>query len=331
MNVTRFLSPKGFSLLRLEEIPADLREIAIMSGYRPPRSTLKQCLLSAFAATNETLNIWTHFLPTLYFLWKLTEIWENLDVLSNPYTWAYAVYMMTICLYPLTSALAHTFYSMSDFARNVWFFLDYGALSFYSFGAGLLYRHYVFPEELLHSKFADIFLYVCAANTVLCTFMACVSRFVNNQILIKVLRLGAFSLPWVWDSVPLVYRLINPHTSESAMTLEHYFRHFVFSLLIGFFYATHLPERLAPGKFDIVGHSHQILHICGVLATNEQMNGALHDMEFRRVTVEHQTVGQAPSFWCVDVTVAVIVVNISIIALFSMASWKNFNGKNRIE
>ncbi|XP_065199310.1 uncharacterized protein LOC135830999 isoform X2 [Sycon ciliatum] len=33
------------------------------------------------------------------------------------------------------------------------------------------------------------------------------------------------------------------------------------------FYVLHLPERLWPGKFDLVGHSHQLLHIVATLAT----------------------------------------------------------------
>lgn len=40
------------------------REDGIMSGYRHPRSSAVDCILSSFQMTNETVNIWTHFLPT---------------------------------------------------------------------------------------------------------------------------------------------------------------------------------------------------------------------------------------------------------------------------
>ncbi|KAG8535860.1 hypothetical protein GDO81_027596 [Engystomops pustulosus] len=39
-------------------------EDGIMSGYRHPKSSALDCLLSSFQMTNETVNIWTHFLPT---------------------------------------------------------------------------------------------------------------------------------------------------------------------------------------------------------------------------------------------------------------------------
>lgn len=39
-------------------------EDGIMSGYRCPTSSALDCVLSSFQMTNETVNIWTHFLPT---------------------------------------------------------------------------------------------------------------------------------------------------------------------------------------------------------------------------------------------------------------------------
>uniref|UniRef100_A0A8C8RJX1 Uncharacterized protein n=1 Tax=Pelusios castaneus TaxID=367368 RepID=A0A8C8RJX1_9SAUR len=39
-------------------------EDGIISGYRHPKSSALDCILSSFQMTNETVNIWTHFLPT---------------------------------------------------------------------------------------------------------------------------------------------------------------------------------------------------------------------------------------------------------------------------
>uniref|UniRef100_A0A8C3NXP2 Uncharacterized protein n=1 Tax=Cyanoderma ruficeps TaxID=181631 RepID=A0A8C3NXP2_9PASS len=55
-------SPRG-RLLRAHQVPQLYREPGILSGYRPPRSSVSQCLLSALRAHNETLNIWTHLAP----------------------------------------------------------------------------------------------------------------------------------------------------------------------------------------------------------------------------------------------------------------------------
>lgn len=48
--------------------PQVFREDGIISGYRDPQSSAKDCLLSSFQLTNETINIWTHFLPTWWVL-----------------------------------------------------------------------------------------------------------------------------------------------------------------------------------------------------------------------------------------------------------------------
>lgn len=57
----------AFLLLRLPPVPVfalqGYQEQGILFGYRPPRSSAADCLLSVFQMTNETLNIWTHFVP----------------------------------------------------------------------------------------------------------------------------------------------------------------------------------------------------------------------------------------------------------------------------
>ncbi|XP_071670030.1 membrane progestin receptor gamma isoform X2 [Patagioenas fasciata] len=57
------LSLKLPRLLSIHQVPKGYREQGILFGYRPPQSSATDCLLSAFQMTNETLNIWTHFVP----------------------------------------------------------------------------------------------------------------------------------------------------------------------------------------------------------------------------------------------------------------------------
>ena len=42
------------------------------------------------------------------------------------------------------------------------------------------------------------------------------------------------------------------------VSMPYHTRQFVFAALGAFLYTTHLPERLSPGTFDIIGHSHQV-------------------------------------------------------------------------
>ena len=47
-------------------------------------------------------------------------------------------------------------------------------------------------------------------------------------------------------------------------------------------YVARIPERWRPGSFDIVGHSHQIFHVCVVVAALAHSAAALIIMEWRR-------------------------------------------------
>ncbi|MEE6527435.1 hypothetical protein FKM82_028816 [Ascaphus truei] len=58
------LSWKLPRLLTVQQVPRVFHEDSIICGYRSPRSSATACVLSLFQMTNETLNIWTHFIPT---------------------------------------------------------------------------------------------------------------------------------------------------------------------------------------------------------------------------------------------------------------------------
>uniref|UniRef100_A0A8B9SEG6 Progestin and adipoQ receptor family member 6 n=2 Tax=Apteryx TaxID=8821 RepID=A0A8B9SEG6_APTOW len=58
------LTVKLPQIFQVHQVPRIFWEDGIMSGYRHPKSSALDCILSSFQMTNETINIWTHFLPT---------------------------------------------------------------------------------------------------------------------------------------------------------------------------------------------------------------------------------------------------------------------------
>ncbi|KQK84763.1 membrane progestin receptor gamma-B-like protein [Amazona aestiva] len=167
------LSIKLPRLLSINQVPKGYQEQGILFGYRPPRSSAADCLLSVFQMTNETLNIWTHFVPA--------------------------------------------------------WFLE--------------------AERPLFSKAS---------------------------------RILAFAYPYLFDSIPLFYRfyLCMAESCTEAAIPVHY-KHTAFAFLTCFIFASHLPERLAPGHFDYIGHSHQVFHVCGIIGTHFQMEAIMMDMAER--------------------------------------------------
>ncbi|KAM6995435.1 membrane progestin receptor delta [Tautogolabrus adspersus] len=314
------LSIKLPELFDINQIPKVFREDSIISGYRHPRSSALDCVLSSFQMNNETVNIWTHFLPTWYFLWRFFVLCSTMNFLTDSYTWPLLVYMLLICIYPFTSSCAHTFSTMSPESRHICYFFDYGALSLYSLGCAISYGYYVVPDSWVNSWLHQHFVPIAVGNTLFCTSLSCYSRFLELQFpqRSKVLRTGAFVVPFIFDTVPLFYRILlccGGSCSPSDALSSHCY-HLLFAFLTCFLFTAHLPERLAPGRFDYFGHSHQLFHVSAVVGTHFQMEGVIADMMSRRAwLVAH---GATPSFLgTIGALVVSLVLNLGIIGIFS--------------
>nr|XP_057908879.1 membrane progestin receptor delta isoform X1 [Doryrhamphus excisus] len=317
---TEMLSIKLPPLFDIHQIPKVFREDGIMSGYRHPQSSALDCVLSSFQMNNETVNIWTHFLPTWYFLWRLGVLCSTMNFLSDSYTWPLLAYMLLICIYPFTSCLAHTFSTMSQESRHICYFFDYTALSLYSLGSAISYGSYVMPDSWVNGWLHQHFVPIAVGNTLFCTSLSCYSRFleVHSPKKSKMLRTSAFVVPFIFDSMPIFYRLLlccGGICSPSEAVPSHCYQ-VSFALLTCFLFTSHLPERLAPGRFDYFGHSHQLFHVSAVVATHFQMQAVITDMTSRRAwLVAH---GAAPSLLgTMGVLVVSLVLNLGIIAIFS--------------
>ncbi|XP_010873751.1 membrane progestin receptor gamma-B isoform X1 [Esox lucius] len=335
--------PRVFTI---NQVPKVFHEDGIISGYRHPCSSATDCIISLFQLTNETVNIWTHFLPTWYFLWKLLTVILTRDVWHDSFTWPLVVFLVSCCIYPLASSCAHTFSTMSTRARHICFFFDYGALSLYSLGSAITYSAYVIPDNWVNSLFHQYYVPVAVANTIICTALACYSRLgfpflqYNRNTIIrfpeyqfpkfaKFLRIVAFAYPYLFDNIPLFYRVFlcvgDGCTDNNANVLHH--THIALAFLTAFLYTTHLPERLAPGSFDYIGHSHQLFHVCGIISTHFQMEAVEQDMVTRRqwLLTHSSPVAFADTLGAAMLCVA---LSLGIIFLFSLPLvWSGNQGK----
>uniref|UniRef100_A0A673KAG3 Progestin and adipoQ receptor family member Vb n=1 Tax=Sinocyclocheilus rhinocerous TaxID=307959 RepID=A0A673KAG3_9TELE len=290
-----------FSLIKLRRVFTAFHEDSIISGYRHPRSSATDCVLSLFQLTNETFNVWTHFLPTWYFLWKLMTVLLMEDALYDAYTWPLLVFLFSCCVYPLASSCAHTFSTMSTCAHHICYFFDHGALSLYSLGKGGTHRHIHF-------------------NTI--SSLACYRNYCHKDEsprLSKVLRILAFAYPYLFDNIPLFYRLflcVGEGCTDNEANSIHV-HHTLFAFLTGFLFATHLPERLAPGHFDYIGHSHQLVHVCAIIGTHFQMKAIEADMVLR----QSQLLVTAPPITfnnTVGSSLVCVCISLGIICLYSL-------------
>lgn len=314
-----FVDSKGFSgpLYHKDQIPEHFHESFINKGYRNPKSSPFQCILSVFDATNETLNFWTHFLPSWYFMWVLRGLSDTFDFKSDSFTWPLLAYMCMTCIYPLASAVAHTFNTMSDSARHICFFLDYSAISASALGVAIAYKAYCFPEEIRFTIWGDIYIPVAIVNAVLCITISCQTRLMKPSAFRKVLRIAALGLPCIYSTIPVTYRVMFG-TKEASLSSHYYHMlSIIFMYMAGFLYGTHFPERLFPGSFDIVGHSHQLFHVSVILGTMVQMQGILKDMQEQKghllQTWEFGDVGSS-----IGLLLMVLLFNTLVVLLFTV-------------
>ncbi|NWZ94140.1 MPRGB protein, partial [Nesospiza acunhae] len=263
------------------------REPGILSGYRPPRSSACECLLSVFGMNNETLNIWTHLVPAGYFLWLLLARLggSGLEAGAGPFL----AYLGTCALFPALPDVPSWSSELSpgggipgEFRGIPGFGADSPAVLP---GSALAYSAYVFPLEWVGSTFHDFYVPVAVLNSVLSTGLSCYSRFLEAEQprLSKAFRTLAFVYPYIFDSIPVFYRLFRSTAGScSEASLPLHSRHSLCALLTFLTFTSRLPERLAPGSFDFIGHSHQVFHICGILGTLFQLEAVSVDMAERR-------------------------------------------------
>lgn len=298
-------------LLRHTDVPPRVKENFILTGYRFPNYTLKDCLLSAFRPTNETGNFWTHFLPVFIFFYYFVEVfgWEGAPHRDAPFFYPLWTYFIGVFCLLMASSMAHLLNSMSLVVREVCFFVDYGTISAYTVGSSLAYYYYIHPRagiahtvehngsimDLKHdpaaapvssyaipefSKFFETFYIPSTCVVAIICVLSCCNtrqRWRQHRYIIRTL---VFLLPFLISSTPVFYRLLTrspySHNSSSfaastAMS-TFFYRHCFWLLVSAVFNISKLPERLAPGRFDIWGHSHQWFHCCTFLSILDELH-----------------------------------------------------------
>uniref|UniRef100_A0A1A8BRY4 Progestin and adipoQ receptor family member IX n=2 Tax=Nothobranchius kadleci TaxID=1051664 RepID=A0A1A8BRY4_NOTKA len=298
------------ALVSHTDVPPRVTENFILTGYRFPNYSLRDCLWSAFRPTNETGNFWTHFLPVFIFAFYFVEVfgWDGAPDAEAAFFYPLWTYFIGVFCLLMASSMAHLLNSMSLVVREVCFFVDYGTISAYTVGSSLAYYYYIHPRAGIaakggqnssqlgsnhepdqrpasyampeHSMFFETFYMPCACVVAIICVLSCCNtrqRWREHRYIIRTL---VFLLPFLISSTPVFYRLIttspysntSPSFAASAPMSTFFYRHCVWLLVSALFNISKVPERLAPGRFDIWGHSHQWFHCCTFLSILDELH-----------------------------------------------------------
>lgn len=344
-------------LLRHTDVPPRVIENFILTGYRFPNYSLRDCLLSAFRPTNETGNFWTHFLPVFIFFYYFVEVfgWENAPHGDDPFFYPLWNYFIGVFCLLMASSLAHLLNSMSIVVREVCFFVDYGTISAYTVGSSLAYYYYIHPRaglgETLEQKrlqmdqktsyaaldlsvFFDTFYIPSAcAVAIVCVLSCCNTRqrWRKHRYVIRTL---VFLLPFFVSSTPVFYRLLtkSPYSvksfsfASSSTMAVYFYRHCFWLVLSAVFNISKFPERFAPGRFDIWGHSHQWFHCFTFLSILDELH--MIKAEVKAVLLSPALLlppgssGRLPGPTVASTYGVMLLLQTTIVSIIVLFSWK---------
>jgi predicted membrane channel-forming protein YqfA (hemolysin III family) len=309
-NVARYLS--------VDEVSPQFKEIFIVSGYRRPYSSAKECFLSIFQIqSNECLNVWTHLLPLFCFIIRFAHVFSSLSF-SDPYNYPLMCFALSICGFCSMSCGAHMFNSMSPRLRHTCFFFDYAAIAIYCFGASQVFFYYGRPaySDIPIYNNHLLFLGISAFVSLSANFLCCASR--HRWLSVKYLiRTMPFVVAFLFIISPVVWRTYTciEATDCNFESLSYHKRHATFYLFAALINVSRLPERLTPGTFDCIGNSHHFLHLFTAIGSSDEFSAIFSDMTNRREILDARA---GPTFLnSVGLMAAFAVVNIAIVLYFA--------------
>lgn len=317
------------------EVPKGLREPFIRSGYRRAYSSPWQCFKSLFYINNESFNVWSHILTTCFFAIRYSmAIHSHGNSFLHPFNWPlFSSAIGTLTLYS-TSSIAHLLCCMSENGYKTCFFFDYASISVYTFTSSQAMFFYLRPVNTSWVIFQSPRLYLClAALFSFFTTYGCCQTGASVNRFSAFLRVLPVLAAWINSLLPFVagVTLCSCHASSRYCTafsacynvsLSNFFRHVCCTVLAGFMYSTRLPERLLPGRFDLIGNSHHFLHIFVALGTEFAFKIVEFDIREkkeweRRENILQETTAEVSLANTVGASIVVIIINAAIALWFS--------------
>lgn len=255
----------GWQVVHHHHLPDWLKDNEyLVFGHRLPLNSFRACFRSVFRIHTETGNIWTHLLGMLAFIFiaaytlssrYVDWMWQDITVHSVFFAGA------IICL--TFSWLFHTVFCHSQLVNKLFGKLDYCGIALLTVGSFVPWLYYGFYcHETAHLVYLVSIILLgtaCIIVSLFDKFAAPAYRPVRAGLFIGLGLTGvvpAFHVVCIEGFYPALHDCGLGHLVVMAL------------LYIGgaLMYAFRIPESLYPGKFDIWCHSHQIFHVCVILA-----------------------------------------------------------------
>ncbi|KAL5114279.1 hypothetical protein ACEQ8H_007848 [Pleosporales sp. CAS-2024a] len=253
----------------------------IISGYRPASNSYSRCLASLLYLHNESVNIYTHLLGSLFFFLSSLALYHALqsryESATSEDVYAFGCFFLGAVACLGMSATYHTISNHSH-AVAVWGNqLDYAGIVLLIWGSFVPVLYYAFQgeRELMRRYWAMI-----------TTLAACTSVVsMHGQFRTpawRPFRALMFALMGLSAVFPVLHglRLYGVAHMREAAGLDWVLLQGGLYMAGAAIYAARVPEKWRPGQYDIWGSSHQIFHVLVVLAAASHLVGLLKAFDF---------------------------------------------------
>lgn len=251
----------------------------LQTGYRKASYSYRLSLSSIKSIHNETVNIWSHLLGALAFVYSLLHLHASLQTILPLSTWtdlaAISIYYLGVINCFLLSATYHLFSNHSHAVHTIGNQLDHLGIVLVIYGSTFPALYFEFYCQPTLRNTYGLALTLCAILSGIFTlrpeFRTPHARRLRFLVYIS-LALAAF--------LPILHglRLWSYAELDRRMGLRNIVVMALCQFSGGVIYATRVPERWYPRTFDIWGASHQLMHIlilCGAFSLEAGWIGAL--------------------------------------------------------
>lgn len=271
------------SLLHWDDLPHWQRDNQhIHTGYRPASYSFLASFQSLTYIHNETVNIYTHLLPSLLAIPAAVQLYRVLapryGSATNGDVRAFGCFFLGAAFCLGMSAFYHTISNHSPTVARIGNTFDYigiVGLIVGSFVPSIYYGFYCVPG------LQRLYWFMICTIGLGCVVVSVLPQFRTPRW--RPFRAAMFVGMGLSAVFPVLHglQLYGRDQMLRQIGLGWLLLQGLLYILGAGIYAARVPERLRPGKFDLWGSSHQIFHMLVVCAAVAHLTGLLRAFDYR--------------------------------------------------
>jgi len=269
--------------ITFDELPEYVKDNEfILKHYRPEVRSYAECMRSIFGLHSESGNIWSHLLGCIIFIAVVIKFYTNHSSvflgheIGQKIVFCFFFVGVIVCL--IMSAAYHTLSCHSHTVKVVFNKLDYVGISMLIVGSYIPWTYYGFYCHTTHRAVYLIAISILCIITIIVTMARRFATPVYRPIrALLYVVLGCFGI------IPATHFIVMKGWEAAVTELRPDYMLTMGGMYIlgAALYGSRIPERLMPGKCDLVGQSHQIFHILVVGAALLHLKGVYEMADFR--------------------------------------------------